>query len=123
MSIPPDRQDPTRRARAKTALRRCVNGRSETCRSGAQNQNVVDRARQPPSQVEMFGQLFACRSFEQHVTSVSHHGIRVNVFANPLEFKLVFIYRGVEPFVWDTVAEQQLNCVECGLVIASSVDT
>ena len=60
------------------ALRRCVNGRSETRRSGTQYQNVISRAWQPLPQMKMVGQLLSCGSLEKHVVSVCHHRIRLN---------------------------------------------
>src|SRR5271156_2171171 len=74
---------------------RCVNCCSQARRPGSQYQNVVARVWQAPSQMEMVGQLFSCRSFKKHTTSVSDHGVRLDVFTDALEFEPVLFDRSI----------------------------
>src|SRR5215469_10016553 len=64
----------------------------------------------------MIGKLGSCRCLKKDPTTVSDHGIALDIFTQFLQFTAVLLNRGIHPFVGDAVAEQKLESVDRTLV-------
>jgi hypothetical protein len=64
----------------------------------------------------MISKLGPCRRFEKDSTTVSHHGIALDIFTQSLQFAAVLLNRDIHPFVGDAVTEKELESVDSSLV-------